>query len=584
MTNNDSVFNKIAEALLIDYTSVYYVNAETNEYKWYSINSDFHSLKIQQDGENFFENMARDAEQVVFEEDKHIFKSDIQKKQLLKDMKDGSMKSIEYRLVIDGKPVWHRLRVIKEATEHNNYFILGILNVDEEIRKRNKAEKLEKEREIYNQIATSLAQHYDTLYYIDTETNHYFEFSSTDVYKSLNIPTEGEDFFKESRKNVPLAVAPEDVDRVLELHSKKTMLKNLEQQKVFTSTYKLTINGHDMHCRNSQIWASDKKHIIVCIENIDAEFIAEQAFMESQKNSITYNAIAETLASHYDIIYYVDIEGGNYSTFATNNTFGNLEIQGEGCDFFADIHKDSEQNVFDEDKERVLTALSKDYLLSALDNSKQFSMDYRMFIVDQLQYTRLSAMFSSDHSHFILGIENVTEEIRKEEEHIRALRTANEMARRDELTGAKNKNAYRELEINIQKNIDVDKYCISFAIVVCDLNNLKHINDTLGHKAGDEYIQSSCQLIFDTFSHSPVFRIGGDEFAAVLTDRDYSDRDALFENLRKEVIANKDAGNKPVIATGISVYDPDNDIKVSDVFERADNMMYQNKKSLKGIE
>ena len=58
MINNDSVFNKIAEALLIDYTSVYYVNAETNEYKWYSINSDFRSLKIEQDGENFFENIA----------------------------------------------------------------------------------------------------------------------------------------------------------------------------------------------------------------------------------------------------------------------------------------------------------------------------------------------------------------------------------------------------------------------------------------------------------------------------------------------------------------------------------------------
>ena len=193
----------------------------------------------------------------------------------------------------------------------------------------------------------------------------------------------------------------------------------------------------------------------------------------------------------------------------------------------------------------------------------------------------MSVMFSSDHTHFIFGIENITEEINKEEEHIRALRTANEMARRDELTGAKNKNAYQELETNIQINIDRDKDCIEFAIVVCDLNNLKLINDTKGHKAGDEYIRTACQIIFDIFSHSPVFRIGGDEFAAVLTDRDYRDRDSLFENLREIVLENKKLDNKPVIATGLSVYDPNNDTKVSDVFERADTMMYQNKKDLK---
>ncbi len=581
MYSNDTIFTKIAEALLIDYTSVYYVNATTNEYHWFSINPEFHSLQLEPDGEDFFTVMAKESERVVYKDDQHIFKTDIQKDKLLKDMKDGAMKSIEYRLVIDGKPVWHRLRLIKAATGDNDYFVLGVLNVDEEVRRRNKAQILEHERDIYNQIASSLAEHYDTLYYINTETNHYIEFSSRDVYKNLNIPQEGKDFFKESAKNIPLAVHPEDSKRVVELHQKKVMLNNLKQNNSFTCTYRLIINGNTINCRNTQMWASDKKHIIVCIENINAEVIAEQVFMQSQKNSITYNAIAETLASHYDIIHYVDIEGESYSTFSTNKTFGNLEVRGEGEEFFKYVLIDAENNVFFEDKERVLTCLTKDYLISSLDNTKQFNMDYRLIKNENIQYTRLSVMFSSDHTHFIFGIENITEEINKEEEHIRALRTANEMARRDELTGAKNKNAYQELETNIQINIDRDKDCIEFAIVVCDLNNLKLINDTKGHKAGDEYIRTACQIIFDIFSHSPVFRIGGDEFAAVLTDRDYRDRDSLFENLREIVLENKKSDNKPVIATGLSVYDPENDTKVSDVFERADTMMYQNKKDLK---
>ena len=167
MDNNDIIFNKIAEALLIDYSSVYYVNAVTNEYKWYSINPEFHSLQIEKDGKDFFVNMARDAEQVVYEEDKHIFKKDIQKENLLSKMKNGNMQSIVYRLVIDGKPVWHTLRLIREVSGDDDYFILGVLNIDNEIRLKKETEKLEKEREVFNQIAEGLAANYDVIYYVD---------------------------------------------------------------------------------------------------------------------------------------------------------------------------------------------------------------------------------------------------------------------------------------------------------------------------------------------------------------------------------------------------------------------------------
>ncbi len=65
--------------------------------------------------------MSRDAEQVVYEEDLHIFKEDIQKEKLLKDMKDGTMQSIVYRLMIDGKPVYHTLRLIFEKADSMMY-------------------------------------------------------------------------------------------------------------------------------------------------------------------------------------------------------------------------------------------------------------------------------------------------------------------------------------------------------------------------------------------------------------------------------------------------------------------------------
>ena len=171
---NDHIFNKIAQALLVDYTSVYYVNAVTNEYQWYSANPEFHSLHIEQGGEDFFKNLIRDADQVVYEPDKHIFMRDIQKENLLAQMKKGTMQSIKYRLVIDGKPVYHSLRLIRGLSDDDDYFILGVLNIDKQERSRLEAQKVEQEREIFNQIAASLAEHYDTIYYIDIETGHNF--------------------------------------------------------------------------------------------------------------------------------------------------------------------------------------------------------------------------------------------------------------------------------------------------------------------------------------------------------------------------------------------------------------------------
>ena len=197
------------------------------------------------------------------------------------------------------------------------------------------------------------------------------------------------------------------------------------------------------------------------------------------------------------------------------------------------------------------------------------------------QYMRLTVMWSSDKVHFIIGVENINEEIKKEKEHLQALNLANEMARRDELTGTKNKTAYAELERSVQSNIDNGMDYLPFALVVCDINGLKQINDSDGHRAGDEYIRSAAKLICDTFAHSPVFRIGGDEFVIFLRGSDYPRRDELIKTLHSKVVENLNKKGEPVIATGLAVYDPGTDAKVSEVFERADNMMYEDKRALK---
>ena len=155
------------------------------------------------------------------------------------------------------------------------------------------------------------------------------------------------------------------------------------------------------------------------------------------------------------------------------------------------------------------------------------------------------------------------------------------VAYKDALTNVRNVNAYTEVKEKIEKDIKEGK-APDFGVAVFDLNNLKLVNDTLGHEAGDKYIQDSCQMICSIFKHSPVFRIGGDEFVAILYNDDYRYREALLSHFKEMVDKNQIVGG-PVIAAGISLYDSGNDTRFDDVFTRADSTMYTRKRELKMV-
>ena len=158
---------------------------------------------------------------------------------------------------------------------------------------------------------------------------------------------------------------------------------------------------------------------------------------------------------------------------------------------------------------------------------------------------------------------------------------ARTVAYRDPLTGVKSKNAFAEAEQSFDLRIE-GKETMEFAVIVCDVNGLKHINDTYGHKAGDDYIKASCDLICEYFKHSPVFRIGGDEFVVILEGHDFDNRSAILSEINA-VIESHVGTNDAVISLGLSDYDPAEDTKFHDAFKRADGNMYERKMQLKSI-
>ena len=120
-----------------------------------------------------------------------------------------------------------------------------------------------------------------------------------------------------------------------------------------------------------------------------------------------------------------------------------------------------------------------------------------------------------------------------------------------------------------------------------DVNNLKKINDENGHKAGDQYILGCCRMVCNAFKHSPVFRIGGDEFVVIVEGSDYESRYAILESLKKSFAEsynqeNKDQWFRYSASIGISESRA-NDTTVELIFRRADKAMYEDKKRFKSL-
>ncbi|MBQ6967223.1 MAG: diguanylate cyclase [Lachnospiraceae bacterium] len=154
------------------------------------------------------------------------------------------------------------------------------------------------------------------------------------------------------------------------------------------------------------------------------------------------------------------------------------------------------------------------------------------------------------------------------------------MANTDSMTGVRNKHAYSENEAYLNQKI-MDNEIEKLGIVVCDINGLKYVNDTQGHAAGDKLIKDASNLICEYYNHGSVFRIGGDEFVVILQDKGYDTMIDVARELNRKIEDNIKT-NSVVVAIGYSeLTDGDNTLR--EVFERADQMMYERKKELKEI-
>ncbi|WP_024865090.1 GGDEF domain-containing protein [Butyrivibrio sp. FCS014] len=187
----------------------------------------------------------------------------------------------------------------------------------------------------------------------------------------------------------------------------------------------------------------------------------------------------------------------------------------------------------------------------------------------------LASMFSTVLYYMIRRV--AKEKLEEEKENSKVFKS---MANTDSMTGVRNKHAYMETEAQLNSWIR-EGAADKLALVVCDINGLKYVNDTQGHAAGDELIKDACSLICNVFSHGSVYRTGGDEFVVLLSGKGYDTRDEVIADFNRQVEENIGNGDV-VVSIGYTTLQP-SDEQLHDLFERADHMMYDRKKELKSM-
>ena len=432
---------------------------------------------------------------------------------------------------------------------------------------------------IYTHIAQTLAHGYANLFYVDLNTEEFISYQTDDENGTLIENRRGFHFFEECMDIIDEHVFEEDQESVKNTMDRLTLVEHLDQENTFMMTFRLKGEQEpgyvSMKITRMQ---DDDRFIIIALTDVSEQMKEHNAAAKMREEQIAYNRIS-ALAGEFFSIYLVNPKDGSYREFSATSRFENFERFKEGEDFFSDSRVKAEKMLYPEDLGLFMSTITMEKVLGEVEKNGIFTLSYRIMLNGEPRYVQLKAVMvdEDDGQSLVVGFNDIDAAVRQEEEYGKRLAQARIEANIDALTGVKNRNAYRVYEERLNAQIEIGRVP-EFAIVILDVNDLKKVNDNMGHKAGDQYLRDACKIICSTFKRSPVFRVGGDEFCVLSQGEDYLRLEELMAQMnRHNDEAVEDGGI--VIALGMARYDSED--KVASVYEQADKRMYENKSILK---
>lgn len=151
----------------------------------------------------------------------------------------------------------------------------------------------------------------------------------------------------------------------------------------------------------------------------------------------------------------------------------------------------------------------------------------------------------------------------------------------DGMTGLHNREHYEELVKRYN-----EEECVPLALILCDMDNLKRVNDTYGHQRGDLYIQEAARLLKEFAAENVIIsRIGGDEFSVLVLDGTQAQAESLIRSIRQRIAAypSEEIGFSMDMSVGCA-WTTQSIGRMEELFLEADQEMYRQKSSKKEVQ
>ena len=176
----------------------------------------------------------------------------------------------------------------------------------------------------------------------------------------------------------------------------------------------------------------------------------------------------------------------------------------------------------------------------------------------------------------LIKIESMVRDIQKRKELEQELTY---LSYHDVLTGVYNRSYFEKLK----KELNEENKPVG--VIICDLDNLKDINDNLGHEIGDKLLKSVVKLIQETIDENTIVaRIGGDEFIILLENIECKEVSITVKNIKNAIENYNLINSKLPIQLSIGSYYSNNSRGyMGEMFRKADRNMYKNKQVRKVI-
>ena len=234
-------FTGVAKALSVDYIDIYQVDLDTEKYIQYEPNKELVDISIKKTGDDFFATSAQDALKFIHKDDRDGFLKAFTKENVVKALEEHGVFSYIYRAEIYGGCIYVNMKALKLAGE-GNQIIIGVNNVDGQMKERETLERLKEEQATYSRISALMGD-FIAIYTVDPDTCAYMEYSSSKEYSEAGISKMGVDFFADSKENCKGVIHPEDYDSLMEVLTKENFIKQTEGGKVVAHKYRMMLGS-----------------------------------------------------------------------------------------------------------------------------------------------------------------------------------------------------------------------------------------------------------------------------------------------------------------------------------------------------